>query len=59
MMLTAMIFAANGDFYSRIQRRCINSGEINLFRSADYRPTAADMVRLINSFNPELVFIEV
>jgi pilus assembly protein CpaE len=57
-MLTAMIFAADGEMFSRIQRRCINSGDLNLLRSADYRPTAPDMVRLINSFNPELVFIE-
>jgi pilus assembly protein CpaE len=57
-MLTAMIFAADRDLYSRIQRRCLNSGEINLFRSADYRPSAADMVRLINSFSPEIAFIE-
>jgi pilus assembly protein CpaE len=57
-MLTAMIFASNGDLFSRMQRRCINSGEINLFRSVDYRPPAPDIARLINSFNPELVFIE-
>ena len=58
MMLTAMIFAANADLFSRIQRRCIHAGDINLFRSADYRPSPGDMVRLINSFNPEIVFIE-
>jgi hypothetical protein len=43
-MLTAMIFAADGEMFSRIQRRCINSGDLNLLRSADYRPTAPDMV---------------
>ena len=58
MMLTAMIFAANGDLSSRIQRRCINSGDFNLFHTPDYRPSAPDMVRLINSYNPELVFVE-
>ena len=58
-MLTAMIFANAGDMASRIQRRCINSGDISLFRSPEYRPTASDMVRLINSYSPELVFIEV
>jgi pilus assembly protein CpaE len=58
MMLTAMIFAADGEQFSRIQRRCINAGDFNLFRSPDYRPSAPDMLRLINSFNPELVFVE-
>jgi pilus assembly protein CpaE len=57
-MLTAMIFASNGEPFWRIQRRCINSGEVNLFRSPDHRPIAADMVRLINSYNPELAIIE-
>ena len=59
MMLTAMIFAANGEPFSRIQRRCIDAGGFNLFRTPDYRPSAPDMVRIINSFNPELVFFEV
>ncbi len=58
MMLTAMIFAASGEPFWRVQRRCLNSADINLYRSPDYRPTASDMVRLINSYNPELVLIE-
>ena len=57
-MLTAMIFASNGEPFWRIQRRCINSGEVNLFRSPDYRPMVADMVQLINSYHPELAIIE-
>ena len=58
MMLTAMIFANPGDMPSRIQRRCINAGDFNLFRSPDYRPSPSEMVRIINSFGPELVFVE-
>jgi Flp pilus assembly CpaE family ATPase len=58
MLLTAMIFASNVDAQSRIQRRCVTLGDINLFRSPEYRPTGADMVRLINSFSPELALIE-
>ena len=58
MLLTAMIFAADAEVRSRIQRRCVTSGDINLFHSPDYRPTAPDMVRLVNSFVPELAMIE-
>jgi MinD-like ATPase involved in chromosome partitioning or flagellar assembly len=57
-MLTTMIFSAKGELFSRIQRRCIHMGGLNLFRSPDYLPSAADIIRLINSFNPELAFIE-
>lgn len=58
MLLTAMMFASDAEARSRIQRRCVASGDINLFRSPDYRPTPPDMLRLINSFVPELVVIE-
>jgi pilus assembly protein CpaE len=58
MKLSAMIFASVGDMGSRIQRRCINCGDMTLFRSPEYRPSAADMVLQINSYNPELVLIE-
>jgi len=57
-MLTAMIFASNADSQARIQRRCVNAGNFNLFRSPDYRPSASDMIRLINSYSPEIVLIE-
>lgn len=58
MTLSAMIFASAGEMRSRIQRRCINSGDMTLFRSPEYRPSGPDIVRLINSYNPELVIIE-
>jgi pilus assembly protein CpaE len=54
-----MIFASKGDAEARIRRRCVNSGHISLFRSADYLPSVPDMIRLINSYAPELAFIEV
>ena len=58
MLLTAMIFASNAEAHSRIQRRCVAAGDINLFPSPNYRPVLRDMVRTINSYSPELVFVE-
>ena len=57
-MLTAMIFALNAESQARVQRRCISAGTFNLYQSPEYRPTVADMVRLINAYSPELLFVE-
>jgi pilus assembly protein CpaE len=54
-----MIFASDGDTFSRIQRRSISYADITLFRSPEYRPSGPDIVRQINSYNPELVLVEV
>jgi Flp pilus assembly CpaE family ATPase len=59
MLLRAMIFASNPDIIARIHRRCVTSGHIDLYRSPDYRPSPPDMVRMINSFSPETVLVEV
>jgi pilus assembly protein CpaE len=58
MLLTAMLFAAKAETQARIQRRCVTSGDINLFRSPEYRPPPPDMLRAVNSYVPELAFIE-
>ena len=58
MLLRAMIFASTSDVYYRIQRRCVACGDIDLFRSPEYRPSAADMLRQVNSWAPELALIE-
>ena len=58
MMLTAMIFASNAGALNRIQRRCVSMGDLNVFRSPEYRPSPPDMVRMINSYGPELALIE-
>jgi pilus assembly protein CpaE len=58
MQLNTMIFAANAESYSRIQRRCAAAGDFNLFRSPDYRPSPGDMLRLLNSYVPEVALIE-
>ena len=58
MLLTAMLFAANAESQARIQRRSVTSGDVNLFPSPNYRPTAPDLLRSINSYIPELALIE-
>jgi Flp pilus assembly CpaE family ATPase len=58
MLLRAMIFATTPDIHNRIQRRCVTSGDIDLYRSPEYRPSASDMLRLINSYAPEMALIE-
>lgn len=58
MTLSAMIFGSNAEMVSRLERRCIHTGDINLYRSPEYRPSVPDIIRLINSYNPELIFLE-
>src|SRR5689334_10557137 len=54
-----MIFATDPETSIRIHRRCVTSGDIELFRSPEFRPSAADIIRLVNSFYPELALVEV
>src|SRR5947209_1881516 len=58
MLLTAMIFGSGADAQTRIQQRCLKLGDVNLFPSHDTRPSNSDMVRIINSYAPEIVFVE-
>jgi Flp pilus assembly CpaE family ATPase len=58
MLLNTMMFASGAESQSRMQRRCVTSGDFNLFPSPDYRPSAADMARMINAYSPELAIIE-
>jgi pilus assembly protein CpaE len=58
MQLTAMIFGFDADTQARLQRRCVMVGDVNLFHGPDVRPSNSDMVRLINAYSPELVFVE-
>jgi len=58
MPLSAMIFAISAEAQGRIQRRCVNLGEVKVYPSPERRPSAADMIRLINSYSPELALIE-
>jgi pilus assembly protein CpaE len=58
MSLSAMIFASNEEARSRIQRRCLNLGDVKLFPTPDSRPSAPDMVRLINCYSPDIALIE-
>ena len=57
-MLSTMIFASDAETQSRIQRRCTSLGGMNVYRSPEYRPSAPDIVRMINSYSPELALIE-
>lgn len=58
MLLTAIIFATTPEAHSRIQRRCLTLGDVNLFRGPESRPSAPDTVRMINAYSPELALIE-
>src|ERR1044071_8963620 len=59
MLLSAIIFASSADAHARIHRRCVSIGDFKLFNTPDYRPTAADMVRLVNAYAPEVALVEV
>jgi len=58
MPLSAIIFAVSAEAQARIQRRCVNLGDIKVYPSSDCRLSAPDMIRLINSYSPELALIE-
>ena len=58
MSLSAIIFAVSAEAHARIQRRCMNLGDVKVYPSSDCRLSAPDMIRLINCYSPELALIE-
>lgn len=58
-MLTAMIFGANPDLTSCVNRLCSQVQGISLFRSLDRYPQAREAIQLLNSYAPQLLFLDV
>ena len=58
-MLTAMIFGANADVVSCVNRLCSEALDISLYRSLDRYPQAREAIQLLNSFAPQLLFLDI
>jgi MinD-like ATPase involved in chromosome partitioning or flagellar assembly len=58
-VLTAMTFAANPDLISFVNRMCCEMQDISIYRSADRYPRAREAMQLLNSFAPQLLFLEI
>jgi len=57
-MLTAMIFAANPDLTAHVSRMCSEVQDISLYRSLDHYPQVREAMQLLNSYAPQLLFLE-
>jgi MinD-like ATPase involved in chromosome partitioning or flagellar assembly len=58
-MLTAMIFGANPDVVSCVNRLCSEAQDISLYRSLDRYPQAREAIQLLNSYAPQLLFLDI
>jgi MinD-like ATPase involved in chromosome partitioning or flagellar assembly len=58
-VLTAMTFAANPELISFVNRMCCEMQNISLYRTADRYPQAREAMQLLNSFVPQLLFLEI
>ena len=54
-----MTFAANQDLISFVNRMCCEMQDISLYRTADRYPQARQAMQLLNSFAPQLLFLEI
>ena len=58
-VLSAMTFAANPDLISFVNRMCCEMQDISLYRTADRYPQAREAMQLLNSYAPQLLFLEI
>jgi cellulose biosynthesis protein BcsQ len=58
-MLTAMIFGANPDLVACVNRMCSEVQDISLYRSLDRYPQAREAIQLLNSYAPQLLFLDI
>jgi cellulose biosynthesis protein BcsQ len=58
-MLTAMIFGANPDLVACVNRMCSEAQDISLYRSLDRYPQAREAIQLLNSYAPQLLFLDI
>jgi pilus assembly protein CpaE len=57
-MLETIIFGANAEFTSKVQQMCSDLEGICVYRSMDRYPQAHEVIRLLNAFGPQLVFVD-
>ena len=58
-MLTAMVFGSNPDLFSCLNRMCCDVQDISLYRSPDRYPQAREAMQLLNSYAPQLLFLDI
>jgi MinD-like ATPase involved in chromosome partitioning or flagellar assembly len=58
-MLSALIFGSNPDLIARVHQVCCELEDICVYRSLDRYPQAHEALRLLNSYSPQIVFLEV
>ena len=58
-MLTAMIFSVNSDLISCVHRMCCEAEDISLYRSIDRYPQPREAMQLLNSYAPQLLFLDI
>ncbi len=58
-MLTAMIFGANPEVISCVNRLCSEAQDISLYRSLDRYPQTREAMQLLNSYAPQLLFLDI
>ena len=58
-MLTAMIFGANRELISCVNRLCSEAPDISLYRSLDRYPQPREAMQLLNSFAPQVLFLDI
>ncbi len=58
-MMTAMIFGANPEVVSCVNRMCSELQDISLYRSLDRYPQAREAIQLLNSYSPQLLFLDI
>ena len=57
-MFSAMLFAQDPEGSKTIERMALESGEVCIYRTINAFPSAYEMTRLMNTFRPDLVFVE-
>ncbi len=56
-MLTALIFGTDRETSARLQQLCSLTQDVCVYRSLERYPPAHEIMRLMNSFGPQLVFL--
>jgi len=54
-----MIFGANPDLISCVNRMCCEMQDVSLHRSLDRYPQAREAMQLLNSYGPQLLFLDI
>jgi Flp pilus assembly CpaE family ATPase len=57
-MLETIILGASGGFTSQVQQMCSELQDICIYRSTDRYPQAHELIRMLNGYAPQLVFVD-